>query len=136
MYICKQIHDGGVPWCESNATRWTLGLKMTNLKSPITDGKFREHSAPLYLLSVIGDLRFVILKNYREVDDYKEGRAQVPPLQILAKGERIFGYSRNENRKPLLAKAVSYCRRARRSHEGIHLLMTQLILSRLVIILS
>jgi hypothetical protein len=58
-----------------------LCLKITNLKSPITDNKFRERAAPIYLLFVIGDLRLVIFKNYCEADHYTEGRAQIPRLQ-------------------------------------------------------
>jgi hypothetical protein len=39
-------------------------LKIVNLKSPITDNKFREGASPLYLLFVIGDLRFVIFQDH------------------------------------------------------------------------
>jgi hypothetical protein len=38
-------------------------LKIVNLKSPITDNKFREGASPFYLLFVIGDLRFVIFQD-------------------------------------------------------------------------
>ena len=84
-----------------------LCLKIANLKSPITDNKFPEHAAPLYLLSVIGDFRFVIFKNYFGVDDLKEGRAQVPPLQILAKRESILGLAVWGTTRVLRVSAVS-----------------------------
>jgi hypothetical protein len=40
--------------------------KITNLKSSITDNKFREENSLLYLLFVIGDLRFVIFRKHED----------------------------------------------------------------------
>jgi hypothetical protein len=50
-------------------------VEIINLKSPITDDKFRKHAAPLYLLSVIGDLRFVIFNNSRNLRQRTVGAA-------------------------------------------------------------